>query len=66
MTINLELTADEFVAVLALIGVGMNTYLNRPSHRHQVALDALPKSVIDSLVGKFNAHAGELLEGLPQ
>jgi hypothetical protein len=59
--IRLDLERDEFIALVALIGCGMNNYLRKPAGRHMDALDRTEKPVIDSLTEKLNARLEELL-----
>lgn len=66
MNVTLDLTQDEFIALIALIGAGMNTYLGDIDNgaKHLRALDRIPQAVIDGLVAKINAPTRELAERL--
>jgi cobalamin biosynthesis protein CbiD len=59
--ITLELTEDEFIALMALVGVGMNTYLGLPKSNHEFAIERMPQEVFDSLTAKFNVACNHAL-----
>lgn len=61
MIARLELSDEEFVTLIACVGVALSLRYGKPGERHMAALNKLSPEVIGVLLAKLNAGMRDAL-----